>query len=42
MFGGWLWGAVGMILAVPVLMIVKTIAEHVETLSTLNELLSES
>jgi predicted PurR-regulated permease PerM len=42
MFGGWMWGAPGMILAVPVLMIVKTVAEHVETLSSLDELLSES
>ena len=42
MFGGWMWGPLGMILAVPVLMIIKTIAEHVESLSTLNELLAES
>lgn len=42
MLGGWMWGAFGMILAVPVLMIVKTITEHVESLSAVNELLSES
>ena len=42
MLGGWMWGAFGLILAVPVLMIVKTITEHVESLSTVNELLSES
>jgi predicted PurR-regulated permease PerM len=42
MFGGWMWGALGMLLAVPVLMIVKTVAEHVESLSAVNELLSES
>jgi predicted PurR-regulated permease PerM len=42
MLGGWLWGSLGMILAVPVLMIVKTVAEHVESLSAINELLSES
>jgi len=42
MFGGWMWGPLGMILAVPVLMIVKTVAEHVESLAAVNELLSES
>lgn len=41
MFWGWMWGALGLILAVPVLMIVKTIADHVESLSGLNELLSD-
>ena len=41
MFWGWLWGAVGLIVAVPILMIVKTIADHVESLSGLKELLSD-
>lgn len=41
MFWGWLWGAVGLIVAVPVLMIVKTIADHVESLAGLRELLSD-
>lgn len=41
MFWGWMWGALGMILAVPVLMIVKTVADHVESLSGLSELLGE-
>jgi predicted PurR-regulated permease PerM len=41
MFWGWLWGGVGLIIAVPVLMIVKTIADHVESLSGLRELLSD-
>ena len=41
MFWGWLWGGMGLIIAVPVLMIVKTIADHVESLSGVSELLSE-
>jgi predicted PurR-regulated permease PerM len=40
-FWGWLWGGVGLIIAVPVLMIVKTIADHVESLEGLRELLSD-
>lgn len=41
MFWGWMWGAIGMILAVPLLMIVKTVSDHVESLSSLSELLGE-
>jgi predicted PurR-regulated permease PerM len=41
MFWGWLWGGVGLVIAVPVLMIVKTIADHVESLAPLSELLAE-
>jgi predicted PurR-regulated permease PerM len=41
MFWGWLWGGVGLIIAVPLLMIVKTIADHVESLAGLRELLSD-
>jgi len=41
MFWGWMWGALGLVLAVPVLMIVKTVADHVESLSGLSELLSD-
>jgi len=40
MFWGWLWGGMGLIIAVPVLMIIKTIADHVESLSGVSELLS--
>jgi predicted PurR-regulated permease PerM len=39
MFWGWMWGPIGLILAVPVLMIVKTVADHVESLSSISELL---
>lgn len=41
MFWGWLWGGIGLVIAVPVLMIVKTIADHVESLAPLSELLAE-
>lgn len=41
MFWGWMWGPLGLILAVPVLMIIKTVADHVESLSSLSELLGD-
>ena len=41
MFWGWMWGALGMLLAVPILMIVKTVADHVESMSSFSELLGE-
>lgn len=41
MFWGWMWGPIGLILAVPVLMIVKTVADHVESLSSVSELLGD-
>ena len=41
MFWGWLWGAIGLVIAVPLLMTLKTIADHVESLSGLSELLGD-
>lgn len=41
MFWGWMWGSPGLLLAVPILMIVKTVADHVESLNSLSELLDE-
>jgi predicted PurR-regulated permease PerM len=41
MFWGWLWGISGMLLSLPLLMMVKTIAESVEDLAPLAELLSD-
>ena len=41
MFWGWLWGAIGLVIAVPLLMTVKTIADHVESLGGWSELLSD-
>ena len=41
MFWGWMWGMPGMLLAVPILMIVKTVSDHVESLSSVRELLAD-
>ena len=41
MFWGWMWGPLGLILGVPILMMVKTVADHVESLSSLSELLGD-
>ena len=41
MFWGWMWGPLGMILGVPILMMVKTVADHVESLSSLSALLAD-
>lgn len=41
MFWGWMWGTPGMLLAVPILMMIKTVSDHVESLSSVGELLSE-
>ncbi len=41
MFWGWMWGTPGLLLAVPILMITKTVADHVDSLSGLAELLDE-
>lgn len=40
-FWGWLWGAWGMLLAYPILMVLRSIASHVEDLAPLAELLGE-
>ncbi len=42
MFWGWMWGPLGLIMAVPILMMVKTIADHVESLRGISELLGDS
>jgi predicted PurR-regulated permease PerM len=34
-----MWGPLGLILAVPLLMIVKTVTDHVESLNSISELL---
>lgn len=41
LFWGWLWGPWGLLLALPLLVILKTIAESVEDLKPLAELLSD-
>jgi predicted PurR-regulated permease PerM len=39
-FWGWIWGVVGALIAVPLLVTVKVFADHVEKFSTLGEFLS--
>jgi predicted PurR-regulated permease PerM len=39
--GSWLWGPVGLLLGVPVLMIIKTVCDHVEDLRPVGELLGD-
>lgn len=41
MFWGWLWGPLGLIVAVPVLMTIKTVADRVDSLSGLSQLLAD-
>lgn len=41
LFWGWLWGAWGMVLAVPMLMAVKAVADRVEDFHAVGELLGE-
>ena len=41
LFWGWLWGLWGMLLAMPLLLIIRTVADKVEDLAPLAELLSD-
>ena len=41
MFWGWLWGPIGLIIAVPLMMIIKTVADYVESLAPVSELLGD-
>jgi predicted PurR-regulated permease PerM len=41
LFWGWVWNVWGMLLAVPMLMVVKSICDHVEDLKPVGELLGE-
>jgi predicted PurR-regulated permease PerM len=41
LFWGWVWGAWGMLLAYPILVVIKTTSDHVEGLKPLGELLGE-
>lgn len=41
LFWGWLWGPVGLIVATPILMIIKTVCDHVENLRSVGELLGK-
>lgn len=39
--GGWLWGAMGLLLGVPILMMVKSVCDHVEGFRSVGELLGD-
>jgi predicted PurR-regulated permease PerM len=39
LFWGWLWGPVGLIVATPILIIIKTCCDHIENLMPLGELM---
>jgi predicted PurR-regulated permease PerM len=41
LFWGWIWGTWGVVLAVPMMMLVKSICDHVEDFSALGELLGD-
>lgn len=41
LFWGWLWGLIGTLVAVPIMMIVKTACERIDGLQGVSELLSE-
>ncbi len=41
LFWGWLWGVWGMLLSVPIIVIAKVVAEHVEALQPVAELLGD-
>ena len=41
LFWGWLWGALGMLLAVPIMMTIKSICDHIEGLQPIGHLLGE-
>lgn len=41
LFWGWLWGVWGMLLAIPIIVIVKVVSQHVEQLQPVAELLGE-
>jgi predicted PurR-regulated permease PerM len=41
LFWGWVWGTWGVILAVPMMMLVKSVCDHVEDFSALGELLGD-
>ena len=41
LFWGWLWGMWGMLLGIPIIVIIKVVSEHVESMHPIAELLGE-
>lgn len=41
LFWGWMWGAWGLFLAMPIMMVVKVVCDHVEGLQPIGDFLGE-
>ncbi len=41
LFWGWLWGPIGLIVATPILMIIKSVSDYIESLNAIGELLGD-
>lgn len=41
LFGGWLWGVWGLLLSIPIIVIVKVVAQHIQQLGPVAELLGD-
>jgi predicted PurR-regulated permease PerM len=41
LFWGWLWGMWGMLLGIPIIVVIKVVAEHVESMNPIAELLGD-
>jgi predicted PurR-regulated permease PerM len=41
LFWAWLWGIWGMLLGIPIVVILKVVAEHVEGMQPISEILGE-
>jgi len=42
LFWGWLWGALGMLLAVPIMVAIKSVCDHIEGLQSFGHLMGEN
>ena len=41
LFWGWVWGVWGMLLAIPIIVVIKAICDHIESLKSVGELLGD-
>ncbi len=42
LFWGWLWGPIGLIVATPILMVIKAVCDHIENLQGIGEFISNA
>jgi predicted PurR-regulated permease PerM len=42
LFWGWVWGLVGIVVAVPIMMVIKTVCDRIEGLHAVGALLDEN